>query len=49
MRMPGMMMVMMRGHELLYYNICGSCKAAMPAFIRACIKSLIFSRFPDLP
>lgn len=28
MRMPGVMMVMMRGHELLYYNICGTCKAA---------------------
>lgn len=27
MRMPGVMMVMMRGHELLYYNICGTCKA----------------------
>jgi hypothetical protein len=28
--MSGMMMVMMRGHELLYYNICGTCKMAQP-------------------
>ena len=46
--MPGVM-VMMRGHELLYYNICGPCKAATLAFIGACTKSLIFSRFPDPP
>ena len=25
--MPGVMMVMMAGHELLYYNILGLCKA----------------------
>ena len=40
MRMPGMVMVMMAGHELLYYNILGLCKAGVAA-----AKTLIFAAF----
>lgn len=40
MRMPGMVMVMMGSHELLYYNILDLCKAELAA-----AKTLIFPAF----
>ena len=42
MRMPGVTMVMMGGHELLYYNICGRCKSER---LQRLAKTLIFLSF----
>jgi hypothetical protein len=42
MRVPAVVMVMMGGHELLYYNICGRGKAGDP---EASAKGLIFLHF----
>ena len=47
MRVTGVMMVMM-GHEMLYYNICSACKAGPHAAPKTLI-FLAFGRHDELP